>query len=306
MRSGFKRHSANVLVALLMLSGCTSLNGAPRPVISVDDSISLLASYKIDTAIKTFRKANDSDRFDMTPQQYRDMVISVYLNAIDARYLQFRRAVSSEGRGGTALADLAVLGLTTSASVIEKSATELSAIAAGIAGSKGIIDKNLYFNKALPALLAAMDAERTKARTQIVLNMRKDANAYPLETAFGDIAAYEAAGSLDLAVDNVTASASEDRKMEKLRYENAVRACDGEEDVVDNRSRIMKFVGNLTTAGNNTDLDKMAKQMGLAGGTDANVLRTEIRRDLIANYCTNDKLDELITAVGKQSWGASI
>ncbi len=297
---------AALLISFLMLDGCAALGGAPAPIIPVKDSVGLVSAYKLDEAIKAFRAADDASRGDMTPQEYRDMVVAVYLAAIDARYLEFRRAVSSQGRGGALGADLAVLGLTTGATVINGAATELSAAAAAVAGGKAVVDKNVYFDKALPALLAAMDAERAKARTQIVLNLRKDANAYPLETAFGDIAAYESAASLDRAVDVITTNASEQRATERQRYENAVSACDGEEDVVTQRQRIMKFVSSLVTVGNVAGLDSMAKLMGLAGGSDATTLRTAIRRDIIANYCSTKKLDDLIVAIAAQSWGSSI
>lgn len=294
------------LSLLLSLGGCAALQGAPSPIIPAKDSVKLAADYALDDAIKAFRADDDASRDDMTPQAYRDMVIAIYLAAIDARYLEFRRAVSSQGRGGALGADLAVLGLTTGATVINGAATELSAAAAAIAGGKAVVDKNVFFDKALPALLAAMDAERARMRTQIVLNMRKDANSYPLETAFGDISAYEAAASLDRAVDVITTSASQERRMERQRYDNAVRACDGEDDLVDRRARIMKFVSSLANAGNAVDLDKMAKLMGLAGGSDAAQLRIDIRRDLLANYCTNEKLEELLGTVARQAWGSSI
>ena len=89
----------------------------------------------------------------MFPQQYRDLVISVYLNAVDARYLQFRQSVGSEGRGGAIGADLAVIALTTGASVIEKSATELSAAAAAFAGGKATIN-TILASHAFAALLS--------------------------------------------------------------------------------------------------------------------------------------------------------
>jgi hypothetical protein len=294
-----------------LLGGCASIEGSQRRVLGTPASMALVNEYPLGKALENFGQGSDRFRGGLSKQAYRDTVVMIYMNAIDARYHDFRTALGAEGRQAALGLDVAVLGLTGWASVAKASmVNELSAIAGGVAGTRAAIDKNLYFDKTLPALIAAMDTERLKTGAQILRNLNKNAAEYPLALAIADLNRYEMAGSLDLAIHQVTSDAAQEREVAQADYENAVRACDTTEanglEVTSRRRRVtLVMLGFLNeTPPDVANLKEMATLMGLGfpDNADAPALRTLIGRDLIANYCTPGKLDALIQAMGTKGW----
>lgn len=289
------------------LNGCASLNGAPEPIIPVSNSVKLAQGHDIEKAIRNIHSANAADRLNLGKQQYRDMVVAVYLNAIDARYQEFRGLLSGEGRGGAIGADLGIIGLTTAASLVEKSAGDLSAIAAAVAGGKGTVDKNLYFERTLPAILAAMDAERAKVRKHIVTSMRKNESEYPLEVAFGDLAAYESSASIDRAIDAITSSAAASRAIETVELEKVIKTCAKPEDLRSGHASISRLISELETKNDLASLEALAAMTetdttGATGLPQGNAIREKLR----SHPCTAAELDGLIASIDATTWGANI
>jgi hypothetical protein len=235
------------------------------------------------------------------------MVVSVYLNAIDSRYFEFRTALSNERRElGTGF-DFAILGLTTGASVARDSiVNSLSAAASVMTGTRGSIDRNLYFDQTLPGLVAAMEAARLRVLTRIAQNLTKTHLEYPLETAFTDLSAYEMAVSLDGAIGQITAEAAEDRADAQRAFNVAIRACRSTEDLRANRDIIMDWVLDVATL---AQLRGMAELMGLsdeARGTDqeqVEILHERIERSVHENYCSNSALQNIIASARQRPWG---
>lgn len=290
-----------------LMAGCASLEGAPRPIIPVSASVKIAANYGIQSAITKFRSADSAVRNGLTPLQYRDLVIAINLSAIDARYQEFRRNLSGEGRGGAIGIDLSIIGLTTAATLIAGSATELSAVAGAFAGGKGSVDKNLYFERTLPAILAAMDTERTKVRSHIVGNMKLTEAEYPLEVAFGDLAAYETAASIDRAIDSITADASAARKIETVALENVVKTCAKPTDLTAGRAKLSGLRGKLVSEAKVTELKEFAAIVGAkADATEAGDLGNAITEKLRSGPCTVTELDELIATIKTKPWGATL
>jgi hypothetical protein len=295
-------------LASLSIAGCASLEGAPKAIIPVSKSLDILKDHDVQNAILKFHGAA-GDRHNLDQRQYRDMVIALYLNAIDARYNEFRKDISGEGRGGAIGADAAVVGLTTMATLVEKSATDLSAVAAAFAGGKGTVDKNLYFDRALPAILAAMDAERAKVRKHIVASMRNSEKDYPLEVAFGDLAAYEASASIDRAIDSITAAAAAGRAIETVALENVVQACATPVDLAAENARVFKVVTSLST-GPSPNVDALKKLASFIGADSksakADELEDAIADRLISYPCSKEGMDNLIAKIKIEPWGGAI
>jgi hypothetical protein len=284
----------------MAMAGCASLRGAPLPIIPVKTNVNIAQEFTIFSALGAFRNADAKTRNGMNQKQYRDMVVAIYLNAIDARYQEFRTNISGEGRGAKIGADLAVIGLSTGASLIEKSATDLSAIAAAFAGGRGAVEKNLYFDRTLPALLAAMDSERAKVRTTIVINLRKDENEYPLEMAFGDVASYEAAASIDRAIDVVTAKASAERQIQTVALDAVISACSVPEDLVEGRSTIKDVTRRLVDAKKLQSLQKLAEMVGATSdSSDVSAVGLAIREKLRSHPCSKSELDTLVNKISQ-------
>lgn len=291
------------LSAPMLLAGCASVEGSQRRVLGTSASLHLVGKYPLDHALTSFGIDSDEARGGLSKQAYRDLVVMLYLNAIDARYHEFRTNLSTESKRTALGLDFALIGLTGWASVAKTSiVNELSAVAGGVAGARATIDKTLYFEKALPALIAAMDAERLNTGAQILRNLQKNAAEYPLALAIIDLNRYEMAGSLDLAIHQVTSEAVKDRDEAKANFENAIRACDtseAEAELVIEKTELVTATSNRLRAKTPPDVDnlkEMARTMGLGfpGTADAEMLRTLISNELISNYCTATKLDGLL------------
>jgi hypothetical protein len=285
------------------LSGCMSLAGSQPRFIDVTRQNAGVPGYAVADTLIRFAAPDDAVRDHRTPQQYRDDVVRLYLLAIESVYSDFKMRVSSERRELGLGIDLVTLGLTNYASVARTSiVNDLSAAAAGFGSARGAIDRNVYFDRALTALLASMDAQRARIKTRIAENLLRTPAAYPLSAAFEDLSLLESAGSLDRALADVTGSAQQDRQQAERDYSNAVRACESDGDLTVNRRRIMRYVIN-----NQADASKvlaLAQLMGVTTtGIETNVvaLRGGIQNELIANYCTNQKLAQLIADMEARS-----
>lgn len=214
-----------LLLALLPLSACASFSGMPRSVLPVATATAIPPELQPNQALK----ASHAD-----PRAFRNRVIAVYVAAVDARYAEFRRLLAQEVRGGNLGLDVAALGFGGLGSLAKGSANELAALTTFITGSRSSLNKELYFEKTLPALVAMMDANRSKARTALLANLGRDIGDYPLELAYADLANYELAASIDGAVQQLTTEAArkaaeEQQKSDKEIYQSLVLSCDPDE-----------------------------------------------------------------------------
>ena len=285
------------------LTACASLGGSPERIVSVQDSVNLVsgdtAPYRMQHALEAFDSSNagsDGPRHGQTRRQYRDTVVTLYLNAADAIYSEWRSRVSDERRELGLGFDSTVIALTGIASVARESLVRsLTATASIMAGTRGAIDRNVYFDRTLPGLLATMDAERLRLRADILRRLLSDDEAaYPLALAFSDISNYELAASLDRAIEQVTAQAAAERAAAQQEYDAAIHACHSTEDVSANRRTI--FLWAEDSKRTEADLRSLAASMGADTSSAANLSawRERIYNRLEEHYCTNAALADLI------------
>ena len=118
---------------------------------------------------------------------------------------------------------------------------EIPATAATVAGgSREAVDKNLFFERTLPSVIAAMDAERTRVKTAIQQKLDLDENRYPLASAFADIAEYQLAGTLERGTQHVATVTAADTAKAKAELERTIQGCEIIEDLAaDNRRLTM-------------------------------------------------------------------
>jgi hypothetical protein len=76
-------------------------------------------------------------------------------------------------------------------------------------GARAAVSRELYFDRIIPAIIAVMDAEHRRIRRLIMANLRTSAEEYPLAAALSDVWSYEAAGSLDRAIEILTREAAD-------------------------------------------------------------------------------------------------
>lgn len=246
------------VVVLLALGGCASFEGQPRTVLP---SIPIAAPYVPQAALERYHSQTTAQR----RAAERDIVIGIYMTAADANFLEFRRRLSEESKGSNFGLGSAFSALTAGATIAgERTANVLAAIASGVSGIQGRLSSEVYFGRTLPALLTAMEADRTSVRTDIVSRMSEE-DTYSLTEAFLDLARYEAAGSLDNAIGTITSEASELRDQEQARFENVV----GLGRIVAPAQRIeLRTLGNridalVLDASGHANLAKIASHLGV-------------------------------------------
>jgi hypothetical protein len=106
-------------------------------------------------------------------------------------------------------ADVTAIALGAVGAVISSSTAKsaLAAASAGVVGAQGAINKDLYFQKTIPALMAQMQANREQTKAIILTNLKQPDAAYSLRRAYVDLAALNDAGSLPGAISTITQKA---------------------------------------------------------------------------------------------------
>jgi hypothetical protein len=216
------------LLAAANLGGCAALAGSAKPVVAIDTRVAYATRFPEEKVYKAFFDTNPDCRAGvvwpecrngMSQMQYRNMVAALYMSAADARYEQFRRALSLDAKGTAFGANLGIL-LMNGISVVSgnEARRALAASTAVLAGGQAAVSKDLFIEKALPAVLSTMDGARSEAKAAIVANLRLDADRYSLPDALGDIRRLEDQAHLDAALQklNATASAGADEEQAKL------------------------------------------------------------------------------------------
>lgn len=210
LKSILQRLRHCIWLPALVVSGCAAVHGAPDPVIETEPAIAGLATYLDSSALTKFYAVSDDDRGGLSKRQWRDVVIDAHIQASNLRFRDFKQELSSQGTGFGIAADWAVLGLSAAGAVASGGITNaLSAASAGLVGARASVNKEAYYDKTLPALIAAMEANRKAMLLQIrTAQKNNDESGYSLSAAIGDLILYEDAGSLQSAVGQITTSAT--------------------------------------------------------------------------------------------------
>src|SRR5262249_40185746 len=143
--------------------------------------LSALAIYNDSQVIDLYNAKDDSARGGKTQKEYRNEVVNGRIAAIDIQYNLYQQHLYEEGIGTSILADLAVLGLGGATTVTGGAATKaaLGAAITGVTGAKVSLDKNAYFDKTLPALVAKMQAARKEVLVRLWAGLSREVSVYP-------------------------------------------------------------------------------------------------------------------------------
>jgi hypothetical protein len=209
--------------AVFVLSGCASFDGRPTPVITVQRADAMVASYPADQAIEHMGVIAASDV--AARNTYRNRVVAAYLTAIDAHYGQFVRDLSRSGKGAHLGFDTILLGLTGAGAIFDKAASELASGATAIAGVRNSFDRELFAEKALPIIMSLMESRRLEVRSDISRGLSRPEGVYTLEDAFSDLMRYEAAGTIDGALNDAAADAGDRADEAQYDFSKAKDLC---------------------------------------------------------------------------------
>ena len=198
------RQALSILL-IVALGGCTTIRhgGAPEPSFDVDADLAELA--------KEFGERGKIVDFYTKPSQAeRDKFIVGRLTMMNIRYIQFVRSITADKQLLDSAAQMLVLGLSLAGASVSAASTKtvLAAIAAGVTGSKEIIDKNYYYERTIPALVAQMNAERKKALIPLLTGMSNSLDLYRFDQAVTDLHNYYFAGTFTGAIQAIQADAA--------------------------------------------------------------------------------------------------
>lgn len=206
-------------IALVTLSACATVRGS-------QDSVPQLVPrtlLPISDAVTHYRRLTDERlRF-----AFRNDVLRSYQSAIEANYGAFTDQLNSGDRGSALGLDLLIMGLTGATALVgASSVNELATITAVASGTRSTIDRRLFFDRTLPALIASMDAERATIQADIARKRPLPTSQYSLDDAIDDLNRLQQAGRLDRALSRMTRVADADRVRQEARLSAIVGVCD--------------------------------------------------------------------------------
>ncbi len=209
-----------LMLACVILQGCANLRsgGAPEPSFDINSDLEKLAlEFESGTNITNFYKAPSKDA--------RNRFVTGRLVQIDLRYLQFIRALTADKQQLDSATDIANLTLNLAGTLVggARAKTNLAALAAGISGSKAIIDKDYYYEKSIDALVATMNAKRKEVLVGMLKGLTLPLDFYSFETAVIDLNEYYLAGTLNGALrfihsEAVKSETISDKDIKEVRY----------------------------------------------------------------------------------------
>ena len=226
----FHSNALGVLVGMSLISGCASIQGFPDRPDDVGKSLKALKkTYSIDVVLQKFRDEKITPEAQLS---YRNEVISGRMLTIDMQYSLYQKGLYSQGVGSQIGLDIVELGLGGAGALVDGGTSQiLSAVSGGIAGTQSSIDKTLFYDQTLPAILAVMNSERTTIRTRIEKGEQLSLTDYPITRALSDLENYYFAGTIPGAISQITSQAGEKQaeaeqivtETIELKYQSASR-----------------------------------------------------------------------------------
>lgn len=287
------------LLCCLALTGCAAVRGsqAQRPELR---PTGLMTMAK---AMENYAHPDAANRMSMSRFDYREYVVTLYMRAIDGDYQRFTQQLGAGQRGVGLAFDLAQLGLSGATALAKPSAIdELATIGAVTTGARASVDKHVFFNQTVPALIAIMDADRAEIKAGIARKRGLPVEQYSLGQAFDDLGALSAAGDLDRAVARLTGAAQTQKAQETERLALIKGACDtitvhtGALNL-----RFRKMVRDDAPASEAARARLAARELGLTFPDDRTILFADVRNAFDEQLCDDNKkaqfLDTLQAAI---------
>src|SRR5439155_11178837 len=147
---------------------------------------------------------------------------------IDNEYREYRITLHHLADNGNALADITVLGLNTAGTVVGGAAIKaiLHAVAAGVGGSKTIINEDILYKRTIITILNQMDADRDKQFGVMLKEMK--GRDYTIGQARDDLLLYFEAGTFDHGVSSLEAVAAANKEDCKTKRDDTKVAASGD------------------------------------------------------------------------------
>lgn len=192
-------------ILALITTGCQSLKAYPDRTVTEQSELEYLKHYFTDDVIKKYNEIKD----DNDKRTYRNEVVNSRLRAVDLQFEIFQKAINFEHNLAQIGTDWTVLALSGAGAVAGGASTKaiLAAISGGLTGAKLSVDKTLYYEKTMPALIAQMEAMRATQLVNIQIGLQQGITQYPLSRALFDVDTYYKVGTLPGAIIGINNSA---------------------------------------------------------------------------------------------------
>jgi hypothetical protein len=222
------RRAVILAVALTAVSACASVRGRPERITQADVKDSLCPNSQ---HMDVFAEKDGGDR-----GAYRDRIVALCIAAYNRRYADFTESLSNESISTNLAVDVASAGLTTLAGIAApKTAKRLTAGAGLALGIGAAVNRDVFYNATLPALLTIMDAKRAERLTAILQAEQADPQGvtYSLAHASFDLQRYEEAGTLATGVNALNKAAGAAAEQAEQELANVQRGLEFETVVLD-------------------------------------------------------------------------
>lgn len=278
-----------------MLAGCASFSAKPEPLRSVSSELEAAKTYSFETATAEWMTRGLAN--DLNGQRaVRDKYVILQIRAIDARYRAFLTGLAQQSRGTNLVLDVATLGLTGGASfAAEKTAHILSAGATAVVGGRAAFNKDLFYERTLPALVDEMNAARTRAQASLTAGIGKTADQYTLAMADIDLSRYQDAANLDTALQQLTSAAAAHVDSANALYTAEFKGCLPKAEVFLPRGKMIAYLDSLTNDAGKPTLARIVGPGNLGLVPDPAAKTPQELADVIRQYITA-KICDLATA----------
>jgi hypothetical protein len=200
-----------LLQVILLMSGCAAFTGFPPRVTDRSKDLEALQGEIGAAAITKCLEAPS--------EACRNKIIAARMYAIDLRFSDFEEDLFRQTREAGFVATVATLGVTAAGAVAGGGTPQvLSAIAAGITGSRAAFEREVLAERTVLAIHTAMRAQRATVAVRLRTGLQESINAYPLPLGLNDLDAYYNAGTILGALIGITevVGAEAQRAEEKL------------------------------------------------------------------------------------------
>lgn len=289
----------------LLLSGCAGINGVQSRITPSD-----LASTICPNEDELYRfglagDAGDKARGGLTQQAYRDMIINNCVNAANDNFYFFAAGLRKESTIEKLTVDGAILTLSGLAAVGNGAKNSAAAIE-GLVGASAAINKDVYYDQTLPALVSAMGINRNEILKRIRENQRLGPDKYTLGEAGSDVRALESASDINVAIKQLV---SVTEKTEKITADQVLPPPPNDAHVraeVDQNGlvKVTDYVYGLETSTDPKDRDKLnaiATALDMTADLAANLDNATLGQNIRFNmsvFADKNTLSALHTKLG--------
>jgi hypothetical protein len=216
-RSASTANAVRVLIissATLALTACANLQGYPQNPDSRETLSGLQARYFGPNADAAYEAVSPADpSYAQKRQSIRDDIVYGRMRAYDIEFSLFQRALNSNGNGINVGGDLTALVLNGLGATTGNAGTKsaLAAASAGVIGAEGAVNKDLFYQQTVPAIIAQMEANRTVVKLAIFRGLARSDADYSLPRAESDLLDLNDAGSLPNAINNITQKSTDQK-----------------------------------------------------------------------------------------------